>query len=100
MTVEYEPLASLLFLYRAGCGACDAAVPELDKFMHSNPRLMVTKLDADGPHVERMTGLRRVEATPVYVFRVGGDGIMKVGAMKAKEIEKWLTRVTERGDDE
>lgn len=100
MTIEYDPFESIIFLYRHGCSACDAAMPELDKFMMANPRIMVVKLDADGPFVERMTGMRKVEATPVYVYRRGNGGVSLVGAMKNKDIERWLKRIREAQDDD
>lgn len=93
MPIDTDPFESLIFIFANGCGACEAAMPELDKFMAANPRLMVTKIEANGPFVERLTGIRRVEATPMYVYRRGNEGVVKVGAMKVKDLDRWLRRI-------
>lgn len=93
--IEVPPRESLLFIYREGCEACEAARPELEKFEHDNPSLMVLQISADGPYV-RLTGARRVDATPLYVFRRGEQGFAHEGLMKAKEISKWITAIADR----
>lgn len=100
MTIEVAPLESLIFVYQAGCSACEAAMPELDKFAAENPRLMIVKIKADGPHVLSLTGIKRLQATPTYVFRRGYDGVTHIGALKAKEIEKWMRAVINANGDE
>jgi protein-disulfide isomerase len=70
------------------CGACAEADPELDKFLLKHPGTMAVRLDASGPHAERL-GVK-ITATPTYVFRRGDRGIMHVGLLTAPQIEKWM----------
>lgn len=78
----------IYFFRMDGCQACEAAAPELDKFMAKHPDLTVVRLDANGPFPERL-GIK-LKATPTYVFKLGAEGRMKAGMMKAAEIERWL----------
>ncbi len=81
----------LYFVYGQGCGACEEASPHLDAFVRENPTLMVVRLDAHGPHPERL-GLK-IRATPTYVYRVGFQGYAREGGMTAEEIGNWLNAV-------
>lgn len=90
--INAQPLTSLIFIFRSGCEACEAAVPELDKFARTNPRMMVVKVNADGPHPFAY-GIAHVRATPLYLFRKGRDGYTHAGVLKAKQIEKWIDAI-------
>lgn len=71
-----------------GCQACAVADAELAIFERAHPSVMVLRIDANGPIPARL-GMS-IKATPTWLFRRDNEGVMKVGAMKAKEIEKWL----------
>lgn len=82
----------LYFASARGCPACEAAAPELDRFMRKHPELIVLTIDAEGPFPERL-GLT-IKATPTYALAVGGQVVGAVhGAMRVADIEKWLRRV-------
>lgn len=79
----------ILYLVRQeGCAACAAAEVELAAFERAHPAVMVIRVDANGPLPARL-GLN-VKATPTWLFRRDAEGVVKVGVLKAKEIEKWL----------
>jgi thiol-disulfide isomerase/thioredoxin len=98
--IAIEPFSDLVFVYQEGCGACEEAAPELDAFAAKNPTLMIMKIRADGPNVTPLLGTTKIRATPTYVYRRGGRGIMKEGAMTAKELAKWIEAIEtrEQGD--
>jgi len=79
---------TLFFIRMDGCEACEAAMPEVDKFTSKHPRTMVLTIDANGPIPDQL-GVN-VRATPTWVFRRGQDAVVKVGFMKVTEIEKWI----------
>lgn len=97
----FEPLSDLVFVYMPGCEACEAAMPELDKFASSNPNTMIVRVRADGPMVDRLVG-KRVKATPTYVYRRGREGFTHEGMMTAKAIHQWIDAIIKReeGDEE
>jgi thioredoxin-like negative regulator of GroEL len=79
----------LVLFTSAGCPACAAARPEFEKFKTRNPFMLAVECDADGPYRERF-GLKRIQATPLYVFQIGDEGVTHTGMMKADQIEKWI----------
>jgi hypothetical protein len=98
--IEIEPFSDLIFVFSPGCDASEAAAPELDKFARENPRMMILRIQADGPYVDRLIG-KRVRATPTYVFRRGGRGIVHEGMMKSKDLTRWLGVILKgNGDDD
>ncbi len=81
----------VLYIFRAvGCPACEAAIPEVYRFMESHPAATVLILDAGGPYPAQL-GIK-IKATPTYVFRRGDQGESFTGVMKASEIERWIKR--------
>lgn len=80
---------ALYFVYQRGCAACEAAEPELLAFERKFPTLLVLRLDANGPFGDRFG---RVKATPTFVFQRGDQAIIRVGAVKAKELESWIKK--------
>lgn len=89
-TLSYLPDAeALFFLYGVGCEACAAAEPELDRYA-AKSRLFILRLNAAGDQAKRV--LPRVTATPTYVFRRGGQSVAHVGALREKELAKWIDR--------
>ncbi len=80
---------TLLVFFAEGCPACAVAKPEVERFKHRNPMQMTLTLDADGPFAERY-GLAPIRATPLYVLRVGEQGVKHDGVMKAEQLEKWV----------
>jgi len=85
----------LLLFTQSGCPACEAAIPEWERFKSRNPRVMAIHLDADGPYPAQL-GLKRIKATPLYVLRDGETerGVTHEGVMKAEQLEKWATAAT------
>jgi thioredoxin-like negative regulator of GroEL len=90
--IDYPPLESLIFFFRQGCDSCEEAAPELDKYARSHPRMMVVKVNADGPHPYAY-GIAQVNATPLYLFRRGHEGYTHAGALKATQIQKWIDAI-------
>ncbi len=80
---------ALFFLYGIGCEACAAAEPELDKFA-ARSGLFILRLDASREQAKRV--MKHVTATPTYVFRRGGSQVAHVGALKEKELSRWIDR--------
>jgi hypothetical protein len=89
--MNFRPFADLVFAYMPGCEACEAAEPEVDKFSNANPGMMVLKVRADGPIAIKLLG-KPVKVTPTYVLRRGGEGTVHEGALKAKDIERWISQ--------
>ncbi len=92
--IDVPPMESLIFFFRNGCAACEDAMPELDSYARTHPRMMVLKVNADGPH-RFAYGIAEVRATPLYLLRVGRDGYTHSGFLTAKQIQKWIADVTE-----
>lgn len=79
----------VLYVCKAeGCSACEVAELELQKFERRHPTVVVLRLDAMGPIPESL-GLK-VKATPTYLFRRGGEGVVRSGVLKMGELEKWI----------
>jgi len=100
--IQIEPFSDLVFVYAVGCDACEEAQPELDKFAAAYPRMMIVKIQAGGPFVDRLLGRIKIKATPTYVFRLGGEGFSHEGMMTSKELATWIDTIMarEEGDDE
>ncbi len=81
----------LYFFRQAGCPACEAALPELYRFMNAHPAATVLILDAAGPYPAQL-GIT-IRATPTYLFRHGEEGEIVARAMKSGEIEKWIRKI-------
>lgn len=96
MTIAFAPFTDLVFVHMPGCEACEAAMPELVKFEAARPSMMVVKIRADGPMVERLLGRLKIEATPTYVVRINGRGVAHVGAMTSKALAKWVDAIIDR----
>jgi len=79
----------LLMFTEAGCPACEAAIPEWDRYKARNPMQLALEFDADGPYAEHF-GLKRIKATPIYVLRAGEEGVVHEGVLKADALEKWV----------
>lgn len=90
MPIDVEPFMDLVYVWMPGCDACEAAMPELDAFARENPRIMIVKIQADGPFVS-MLRLPKIQATPTYVLRRSGRAFVHVGAMTAAQLAKWIT---------
>ena len=85
----------ILYLIRSSsCEACKVAEPEFTEFERKHPMVITLRLDAAGPLPERL-GLK-VKATPTYAFRRGDEAAVRVGVMKAKELETWLKKMDAR----
>lgn len=84
----------LLFFVQHGCHACAMAKPEFEKFKARNPLQLALEMDADGPYPAQL-GIKRIRATPLYVFRIGEEGVVHEGMMKADQIEKWIKTIQE-----
>jgi hypothetical protein len=99
--IQIEPFSDLVFVHMPGCGACEEAMPELAKF-ESASGMLIMRIRADGPLVERLLGRKRIKATPTYVFRRAGQGYTHEGMMDAKAIAKWIETITsgEEGGEE
>lgn len=96
--IQIKPFSDLIFVYAIGCDACEAAEPELEKFMSAHRDFMVLRVRSDGPYPARL-GLR-IKATPTYLLRHGGNGFMHVGAMTSKDIESWIESVSDGSEEE
>ena len=81
----------LYFFRQDGCGACEAATPELAKYMTKHPTMQVLTLDAAGPYPAAI-GVK-VKATPTYAYRHGAALVVVEGAMRVGELEKWIKRI-------
>jgi hypothetical protein len=79
----------LLMFTQGGCPACEAAIPEWEKFKGRNPMQLSLQFDADGPYAEHF-GLKKIRATPIYVLRAGEQGVVHEGVLKAEALEKWV----------
>lgn len=86
-----ESVEVLYFVKQEGCPACEAAAPELARFMAAHPRVTVITIDANGPFPERL-GLK-LKATPTYFFKRGNEGAAVAGAMKMKDLERWVKKI-------
>lgn len=81
---------SLVLLFvQQGCPACAQAAPEFEKFKQRNPFQMALTLDADGPYAERFVK-KQIRETPLYMLKLGDEGITHAGVMKAEQVEKWV----------
>lgn len=79
----------VLLFTQAGCPACEAALPEWERFKTRNPLTLALSFDADGPYPEHF-GLKKIKSTPLYVIKIGDEGVVHEGAMKAEAVEKWV----------
>jgi hypothetical protein len=79
----------LIFFTQKGCPACAQAKPEFEKFKARNPFAFALEADADGPYPAQL-GLKRIQATPLYLLKIGDQGVLHTGMMKADQIEKWI----------
>lgn len=79
----------LLLFTQAGCPACEAAIPEWERYKVRNPMQLALAFDADGPYALHF-GLKRIRAAPVYVLRSGEEGIIHEGVLKADALERWV----------
>jgi len=94
MTSIDQDMEVVYFVHAAGCQACEATAPEIDKFEAKHPRTMVLRIDAAGP-LPGILGLK-VKATPMFAFRRGAEMVTWVGATKEKEIESRLKKLGAR----
>ena len=78
----------LLMFTQGGCPACEAAIPEWEKYKARNPLQLALELDADGPYPANF-GLKPIKATPIYVLRSGEEGVVHEGVLKADALEKF-----------
>jgi thioredoxin-like negative regulator of GroEL len=97
--IHHEPLSDLIFVYMPGCEACEEAEPELETFVKAHPRMMVLRVRADGPFPAQL-GLKKIKATPTYVYRRGRDATMFEGGLTAKQIEKWIGEINSPSEEE
>jgi hypothetical protein len=78
----------LVFAYQRGCAACEASEAELTVFEQAHPRVTVIRIDAFGPFPP-VYGLK-IRETPTWLFRRDGEGVVRSGFLKAKELERWV----------
>lgn len=83
----------LYFIYMTGCGACEVAKPELEKFKKAHPDIEVRPIDllnAEWIHPWQP------EATPTYVAEMPGRvRVQYQGMMKAAQVEQFIERAEE-----
>lgn len=73
------------------CHACGEAAPEFERFERANPTLLTLSLNAGSPIVAKL-GLKITE-TPTYLYRRGNEGLVRTGALSAKEIAQWISAI-------
>lgn len=78
----------IYFVFGDGCAACEAAAPEIEKFMLAHPGMLVLRINASGPILEKL-GIK-IKATPTYLYRRGNEIAAHVGMLTKPQIEKWL----------
>ncbi len=82
----------ILYFFRMdGCHACEAAEPDLQRFMAKDPTMTVLTFSAAGPYPAQL-GVK-IRATPTYVYRQGDQGEAHVGTLKTAEVEKWIRKM-------
>jgi thiol-disulfide isomerase/thioredoxin len=83
----------LYFIYATGCGACEIAKPELDKFEQKHRGVDVKRIDLlEAKWVHPW----QPEATPTYVVEEPGYArVQHAGALKADQIEQLIQRAHE-----
>ena len=83
----------LLLFTQEGCPACNAALPDFEKFKARNPTAMALQFDADGPYAAHFVG-KRIRATPLYLLRNGDTGVAHEGRMTCDLLERWIKAAT------
>ena len=79
----------LHFIYADGCGACEAAKPELAKFQRKYPLILVKRVDLiSTPWPKDSWGPK---ATPTYLaVAPGRQPVGYVGGMSLEQIEQFV----------
>jgi hypothetical protein len=79
----------LTFIYMDGCGACEAAKPELAAFKAAHPEIAIRRIDL--LKTPWPPGAWAPTATPTYLAEFGNRRpVGKVGAMRKAEIEQFM----------
>lgn len=81
----------LYFLYMEGCGACEAAKPELEKFRRSPAARGIEIVPVDLLKAKWTYKAWSPEATPTYVVEeIGRPRVQYVGALTKPKIEEFI----------
>jgi thiol-disulfide isomerase/thioredoxin len=79
----------LYFFFMQGCGACDEAKPELDKFERAHPMIKVARIDIS--NVDWKSPVWQPSVTPTYGWLVPGKRLrVREGIHKSEELGRWI----------
>ncbi len=79
----------LYFFFMQGCGACEEAKPELDKFAKAHPDIHIARVDLS--KVNWRSPVWQPSVTPTYGWLVPGQRLrVREGLHRADDLGKWV----------